>query len=474
MLSAITEDTSDMPPVPTGNDLSDTNLLKLTEMSTSLAGAAPKGNLPKVDNMRVAIVAAEWNGHITSRLTQGAMEVFKAEGFADDQVDCYTVPGAVELTFAASQLIESSLYDAVIVFGCVIRGGTPHFDYVCQSVTQGVTALNADCDIPVIFGAPGNPIFMLAARFFVNFAGGDMSKAALMVNSMSALLSAGTILLLFWTITHLTKRLIVKDDATEISLTKMLVIFGSGLCGALMYAWSDTFWFSAVEGEVYAFSSFCTALVFWLILKWENRADLPHSDRYLVLIAFIIGVSIAVHLLNLLCIPAIVLVIYYRKFRNTTATGSLIALAVSAAIIALILFGLVPGFIEVAQYFELFFVNVLGWSYNMGVLVYAVLLVAVMIWSIRELYRQRSANAIRWSFLLAVLLSGIPFIGSSLWIPVVLLIALAAWLWGTRKLPVRILTVAALSILVIFVGYSSYALLLIRSHEALRQLLASR
>lgn len=121
-------------------------------MSTSLAGGAPKGNLPKVENMRVAIVAAEWNGHITSRLTEGALSVFKAEGFEDDQVDCYSVPGAVELTFAASQLIESSLYDAVIVFGCVIRGGTPHFDYVCQSVTQGVTALNADCDIPVIFG----------------------------------------------------------------------------------------------------------------------------------------------------------------------------------------------------------------------------------------------------------------------------------------------------------------------------------
>lgn len=121
-------------------------------MSTSLAGAAPKGRLPEVDNMRVAIVAAEWNGHVTSRLTQGALEVFKAEGFADDQIDCYQVPGAVELTFAASQLIESSLYDAVIVFGCVIRGGTPHFDYVCQSVTQGITALNADCDIPVIFG----------------------------------------------------------------------------------------------------------------------------------------------------------------------------------------------------------------------------------------------------------------------------------------------------------------------------------
>lgn len=311
---------------------------------------------------------------------------------------------------------------------------------------------------------PGNPIFMLAARFFVNFAGGDMTKAALMVNSMSALLSAGTILLLFWTITHLVKRLIVKDEATDISLTKMLVIFGSGLCGALAYTWSDTFWFSAVEGEVYAFSSFCTALVFWLILKWENRADMPHSDRYLILIAYIIGVSIAVHLLNLLCIPAIVLVVYYRKFKETTATGSLIALGIAAAIVALILFGLVPGFIEVAQYFELFFVNTLGFGYNIGVLVYTILFIAVMIWSVSALYKQRSANAIRWSFLAAILLSGIPFIGSSLWIPVILLGALAIWLWGAKKLPVRILTIASLSVLVIFVGYSSYALLLIRSH----------
>lgn len=311
---------------------------------------------------------------------------------------------------------------------------------------------------------PGNPIFMLAARFFVNFAGGDMTKAALMVNSMSALLSAGTILLLFWTITHLVKRLIVRDDADGISLTKMLVIFGSGLCGALAYTWSDTFWFSAVEGEVYAFSSFCTALVFWLILKWENRADLPHSDRYLILIAYIIGVSIAVHLLNLLCIPAIVLVIYYRKFKETTATGSLIALGIAGAIVALILFGLVPGFIEVAQYFELFFVNTLGWSYNMGVLVYTILFICVMIWSVRALYRQKSTNAIRWSFLAAILLSGIPFIGSSLWIPVILLGSLAGYLWGAKKLPVRILTIVSLSVLVIFVGYSSYALLLIRSH----------
>ena len=121
-------------------------------MSTSIAGAAPSGQLPKIEGLRVAIVAAEWNGHITSALTDGALKVFADEGYPAGDIDVYHVPGAVELTYAASQLIEASLYDSVIVFGCVIRGGTPHFDYVCQSVTQGVTSLNADCDIPVIFG----------------------------------------------------------------------------------------------------------------------------------------------------------------------------------------------------------------------------------------------------------------------------------------------------------------------------------
>ena len=121
-------------------------------MSTAIPTAAPKGTLPKVEGMRVAIVQAEWNEHITGDLTRGALELFKAQGFDDGDVQVFKVPGAVELTFGASQLIESSLFDAVIVFGCVIRGGTPHFDYVCQSVTQGITSLNADCDIPVIFG----------------------------------------------------------------------------------------------------------------------------------------------------------------------------------------------------------------------------------------------------------------------------------------------------------------------------------
>lgn len=122
-------------------------------MSTQLSQGAPRHSLPKVDDVRVAIVTAEWNSHITHAMRDGALDVFKNAGLnLDKDVDCFDVPGAVELTFGASQLIEAGLYDAVIVFGCVIRGGTPHFDYVCQSVTQGITALNADCDIPVIFG----------------------------------------------------------------------------------------------------------------------------------------------------------------------------------------------------------------------------------------------------------------------------------------------------------------------------------
>ena len=284
-----------------------------------------------------------------------------------------------------------------------------------------------------------------------------------MVNSMSALLSAATILLLFWTITHLVKRLTVKDDAEEVSLVQMLVIFGSGICGALAYTWSDTFWFSAVEGEVYAFSSFCTALVFWLILKWENRAHMPHSDKYLILIAYVIGISIAVHLLNLLCIPAIGLVIYYRLWKDTTATGSLVALGLSAVVVGLILYGLVPGFIEVSQYFELFFVNVAGLSYNIGVLIYAILTVGSFIWAISELYKQNNVSRLRWSVALSILLSGIPFIGNSMWIPVIIMGGLLAYLFWAKKLPVRILNIVVMSIFVIFIGYSSYALLLIRS-----------
>ncbi len=312
---------------------------------------------------------------------------------------------------------------------------------------------------------PGNPIFMLTARFFANFAP-DAQSISVMVNAMSGLLSALTILLLFWTITHLVRRLIIRDNQeSELTLYQYLLIMGGGVVGALAYTWSDTFWFSAVEGEVYAFSSFCTALVFWLILKWENRADNPGSDRYLILIAYIIGVSIAVHLLNLLCIPAIVLVFAYRKWKDMNLVKSLIALLVSFVIIALVLFGLVPGFIKMAQRFELAFVNGFGFSFNSGALAYAAIFIAAFIWAVASIRSGKSQLMIKTSVLITVFLSGMLFFGSGWWIGWILTAALAAWFFSPlwNRVNLRTLNVILWSIGVIFIGYSSYALILIRS-----------
>ena len=171
---------------------------------------------------------------------------------------------------------------------------------------------------------PGAPFFMLVANLFSQFAS-DVTTVAKMVNYMSALMSGACILFLFWSITHLVRKLIITDE-NNITKGQLITVMGSGLIGALVYTFSDTFWFSAVEGEVYAFSSLFTAVVFWLILKWEDVADQPHSDRWIILIAYLTGLSIGVHLLNLLCLPAIVLVYYYKKTPNATAKGSLIAL----------------------------------------------------------------------------------------------------------------------------------------------------
>ena len=318
---------------------------------------------------------------------------------------------------------------------------------------------------------PGNPIFILAANFASKFAGGDVMAVAKCVNAMSAIFSALTILLLFWSITHLVKKLVVKDgEEDSMTLAQYLVVMGSGLCGALAYTWSDTFWYSAVEAEVYAFSSFCTALVFWLILKWENRAHLEGSDRWIILIAYVFGVSLGVHLLNLLCIPAISLVFYYRQCRlngkDSTLKGSCLTLLVSFVIVGLILYGLEPGFVEWGQKFDLFFVNTLGMSFNTGVLVYAILLLAVIGWTLWELYSNKSALRMKLSFALALLLSGVMFIGDSMLIPLVLLIALCVYLFKfCKKVPVRLFTNIVTSVLVIFIGFSCYALILIRSSQ---------
>ena len=247
---------------------------------------------------------------------------------------------------------------------------------------------------------PGAPFFMLTANLFTHFVS-DPTQVARMVNMMSALLSASCIMFLFWTITHLTRKLILKDW-NDLSLQKIIAIEASGMVGALIYTFSDTFWFSAVEGEVYAYSSALTALVFWLILKWEDHADEPHSDRWLVLITYITGLSIGVHLLNLLCVPAIVLVFYYKKFPNADLKGSLMALGISFVLVAAILYGVVPGIITVGGWFELFFVNTLGMPFNTGEIVYIFLLVCIVIWAIWETYQEKNLIRQNIAFMAAV------------------------------------------------------------------------
>lgn len=319
---------------------------------------------------------------------------------------------------------------------------------------------------------PGAPFFMLTANLFSHFAS-DPSQVAKMVNMMSALLSATTILFLFWSITHLTRRLIMKDWSC-LTTPKLIAIEASGLVGALIYTFSDTFWFSAVEGEVYAYSSAFTAIVFWLILKWEDKADEAHSDRWLVLIAYMTGLSIGVHLLNLLCIPAIVLVYCYRRFPNIELKGSLIALIVSFVIVAAVLYGVVPGIITVGGWFELFFVNTLGCPFNTGEVVYIFLLVATVIWAIYETYTDRSLKRQNLAFVLSVGMLGIPFYGFG-WSAVVIGIVVLVALWfvlGYRKrvekklVPVitaRVKNTALLCMLMLMIGYSSYAVIVIRS-----------
>ena len=319
---------------------------------------------------------------------------------------------------------------------------------------------------------PGAPFFMLTANLFSQFVS-DPSEVARMVNTMSALLSAATILFLFWSITHLVRRLLLRDNS-EMTLGKMITIEASGLVGALIYTFSDTFWFSAVEGEVYAYSSAFTAVVFWLILKWEEHADEPHSDRWLVLIMYMTGLSIGVHLRNLLCLPAIVLVYYYRKYPdlqgNADLKGSLIALGISVVILAAVLYGVVPGIVRVGGWFELFFVNTLGCPFNTGEIIYIALLVGIIIWAIWETYNDRSEKRENIAFLASVAMLGIPFYGFG-WSSVVIGIIVLAILWfvvnykrkGVALVNSRIKNTSLLCMLMLMIGYSSYALIVIRS-----------
>ena len=310
---------------------------------------------------------------------------------------------------------------------------------------------------------PGAPLFQLLGRFFSLFAFGDLSKVAIMINYMSALSSSATILFLFWSITMLGLKF-TKDE--EISTGRMFAILGSGLVGALAYTFTDSFWFSAVEGEVYAMSSFFTAIVFWAILKWDQVADQPHSQRWIILIAYLMGLSIGVHLLNLLAIPAIALVFYFRKYK-TTWKGVVLTLGVAFFILSFIMFLVIPYTVNLAGKYEILFVNSYGLPFNSGTLFYFLVLIGSLIWSIRFTYQDNHStlNYIVGGVLLLLLsvFSWTTFLG--------LLVVVGAYFWYKSQ-PGRLnrsqVRAAAntvfMSIAFLLIGYSSFFLLVIRAN----------
>lgn len=316
---------------------------------------------------------------------------------------------------------------------------------------------------------PGAPFFMLTANMFTQLTN-DPTLAARMVNYMSALMSAATILFLYLSITHLVHKLVIREGR-EVSGSQALSIISSGVIGALVYTFSDTFWFSAVEGEVYAYSSLFTAAVFWLILRWEEEPDRRYADRWLILIAYLTGISIGVHLLNLLCLPAIVLVYYYKQKPEAGFKSIFLPLSVSGILLLVLLYGIVPGVIKVGSWFELLFVNHFGLPFHTGVIGYIILLAINIIWGIYEIYSHRSLLRAKLSYLSAIALLGIPFYGyghTSWAIGGVVLLLLAYYLYSNKiphrlRISTRVLFTSLICMMMFVIGYSSYALILIRS-----------
>ncbi|MDR3652044.1 MAG: DUF2723 domain-containing protein [Paludibacter sp.] len=309
---------------------------------------------------------------------------------------------------------------------------------------------------------PGAPLSMLFGHLFSLFAK-DTSHVAIMVNSLTALCSAFTIMFLFWTITHLARKIVIKSYS-DYSTKNTIAMLGAGIVGAMAYTFSDTFWFSAVEAEVYGFSALFTALVFWLILKWEEHADEPGSDRWLIFIAYMMGLSIGVHLLNLLTIPALVMVYYFKKY-TPSFKGILVALVLGIVLLATVLYGLIPGFLEVSGWFELLFVNVLGFEFNSGLFVYIVLTIGFLIWGIYESYTNKSFIRIAISFIVAISMEGLPFFSENIFLGILLIAGLTAFFYYRRgKISARWINTSLMMVSMILIGFSSYAVIVIRSN----------
>lgn len=245
---------------------------------------------------------------------------------------------------------------------------------------------------------PGAPLFLMIQNVFSNLALGDPTKIAYAMNIGSAICSGLTILFLFWTITALTRKVYLKEQASLTNGQTTLVML-AGTIGALAYSFTDSFWYSAVESEVYAMSSLCTAAVFWLALKWERRAHEKDASKWLILIAYIMGLSIAVHLLNLLTIPAIALIVYFKQKESITAKGITKALGIGVIILAFILWGVIQYTVRIAAGFDVFFVNKLGMGFGSGVLFFAFLLVGSIVWAL--IYSVRKQKQILNTALLA-------------------------------------------------------------------------
>ncbi|MFH0841771.1 MAG: DUF2723 domain-containing protein [Bacteroidota bacterium] len=308
---------------------------------------------------------------------------------------------------------------------------------------------------------PGSQVFMILARIFTLFAGDDVSKVSAMVNSMSALMSAFTVLFLFWTITHLARKIIAREESM-FTAARLIAVMAAGATGALAFTFSDSFWFSAVEGEVYATSSLFTAAVFWAILKWEDVADEEQADRWIILIAFLMGLSIGIHLLNLLTLPAIMLVYYFRKFEFSWK-GVIIAVISSFLVLALIIWGIMPGIVTISSRLDLFFVNSLGLPANSGMVFHWIILAAVFILAIR--FTRNSVNSIRKGVfaILALFLTGVWIVSGSAFLNILVLTAIAGTTWyftgGNRVAMNTLLT----SLMVILIGYSTMAIIMIRA-----------
>src|ERR1700710_1336288 len=228
---------------------------------------------------------------------------------------------------------------------------------------------------------PGYPLFAMLGKAFSLLSMGDRTKVAYCTNLMSALASAATIMFLFWTITALSKKLLASKAALTDNV-KLYLTMGAGLVGALAFTFTDTFWFSAVETIVFALSSLCTAIVFWAILKWDAHADEPGSDKWLIFIAYVIGLSIGIHLLNLLTIPAITLVYYFRRGKKITVAGAIGTILIGALILVFVQYGIRGYTIQIAAYFDLFFVNTLGMGFGSGALFFFIILIGLIVLAI--------------------------------------------------------------------------------------------